>query len=139
MFDRLSRASGTKEQYARARDLDRADDCLSVRAGTVDAAVPDDECVHGTGTLGDWIELVAEGDHLGLVRNRHVAAGEAQRDEPGEGVRQPSGVDGKRHVGEVEPSCGEGRVLHLRRERIADGITDEPHEPRPARDHGWGP
>src|SRR5204863_1492329 len=100
--NRLSRASGTKEQYARARNIDRADHRLSIRAGAVDAAVPDDEYVHGTGTLSDWIELVAEGDHLGLVRDRHVAAGEAQRDEPGDGVLQPSGLDGKRHVGEIE-------------------------------------
>ena len=75
---RLGRPARAEHEDARPVRLHRVRHRLTVRARPVDAAVADDERVHRPGALRDGVELVAVGEHAGLVRDGDVGARESR-------------------------------------------------------------
>jgi hypothetical protein len=69
------------------------------------------------------------------VRRRHVGAHEARRREPAHGVRESLRIDVERDVHPVERPRREGGVLHARRERVRDRVTEQRDDARLAADH----
>ena len=135
----LRRAAGAEDQHIRALGLDRAGDREPVGARAEDASLTDDECVHGAAARGDLVELVAEREHAGLVRDGDVRALEAERDETGDRGLEALRLDGQRDIGPVEPGLLEGGVLHRRRERVSERVPEQPDEARLAAYPHWRP
>ena len=130
---RLRGSAGAEHEHARALGLDRVGDRLPVRARPQHAPVADDERVHRAGALGDGVELVAVGEHGGLVRDGDVGAREAERHEARDRLLEALGLDAERDVGPVEPGRLEGGVLHAGRERVPERMAEQADERRRAR------
>ncbi len=95
-----------------------------------DAAVPKEERVHRLG-----VRLVAELRGRELVWRRHVRTDEARSGETAHRVPEPLGRDVERDVRPVQRPRGERGVLHTRRERVRDGVTEQRDDARLAADH----
>jgi len=126
--ERLRRA--TRSDQADAPRLDAGHDRL-VRVVAQNATVAKEQRVDRLA-----LRLVAELDHRLLVRDRDVGPGVTGGHEPGDGFTQLLRPDLQWHVGPIQSASGEGGVLHARRERPGDRLTEQRDEPRGAADHG---
>ena len=63
------------------------------------------------------------------MRDGHVCAREAERDQAGDGVLQERERHRERDVGPVEPERREAGVLHERGQRVVDRVADQAHQP----------
>ena len=103
--------------HARAGRVDPRQDLL-VGVEAEHAPTTEDERVDGVA-----LRFVARRNDRLLVRDRHVRAGETFPQQLGDG--RNGILDVARLVLPVEPERLEGRVLHPRRQRVRDGVTEE--------------
>ena len=133
-------AAGAQEQHrpatgaARLDLAQRARETVAVGRMPDEVSLVDDDGVDGVDQARVARHLVEEGQDGGLVRHRDVGAAKAERAQAGDGLADAVGRHRQRHIGEVEPQRGEGRVVHHRRERVRDGIADDADQPRGAAD-----
>ena len=78
------------------------------------------DCVHRADDLRVLVDFIEQVDHRLLVRYGHVPATETQRAQTGDGRCEVYWLHRQCGINVVDPSLGEGRVLHRRREGMRD-------------------
>ena len=78
------------------------------------------DCVHRADDLRVLVDFIEQVDHRLLVRYGHVPATETQRAQTGDGRCEVYWLHRQCGINVVNPSLGEGRVLHRRREGMRD-------------------
>ena len=94
----------------------------------------DDDRVDRADAAGQRIDPVDDRHRLLLVRDRQVAAAEAERRQRPQRRFQLSRLDRQRHVGAVDAMFVEPEIVQRRRARMRDRPAHDPGEPRPAGD-----